>query len=474
MTMRKSIAVFRIASAFPILFSALFLSGCGTVTPPSYKVNLEIWGSLDDSDSYQSIMNDYQQKYAKSHVGSVIYRKMAAETYRADLLNAFAEGNGPDAFLIRSSWLPLFKNLIVPAPAYEISEREFRDSFVDVAANDLVSDGKIYGVPLSVDSLALYYNRDLFNAAGIASPPSTWDDVATDAKLLDSIDGSGNIRQSAIALGTAKNINRSTDVLLALATQYGMAPTANRLSDEANLSSPPVRNALAYYAGFAKLGSDRYSWNANQHYSVDAFYEGNLAMMVNYSWQIDAIKKKNAKLNFGVAPLPQIAGAAPSNYANYWVLVVAKHKKEPDTGGAKSTLSADAYDGIRTHETWQFLHYLAFPHPGNKFALRNALATTNVNEITIADDPTKIFLAKTRQPAARRDLIEAQKADAWLAPFSVGNLIAKDWRVGDTETMEGILADAIESVNRGETTVEQALSLAMNQILPLQRKAIGN
>ncbi|MEI7750199.1 MAG: extracellular solute-binding protein [Candidatus Moraniibacteriota bacterium] len=472
--MKKSITLLRIASTLPIFASAFLLSGCGTVAPPSYKVNLEIWGSLDDSDSYQPIMNDYQQKYAKSHVGSVIYRKVTAETYRADLLSAFAEGNGPDAFLIRSSWLPLFKNLIAPAPAYEISEREFRDAFVDVAANDLVSDGKIYGIPMSVDSLALYYNKDLFNAAGIASPPSTWDDVAADAKLLDSIDNSGNIRQSAIALGTAKNINRSTDVLLALATQYGMTPAANGFSDEVNLSSPPAWKALAYYSGFAKLGSSQYSWNANQHYSVDAFYEGNLAMMVNYSWQIDAIKKKNAKLNFGVAPLPQIAGAAPSNYANYWVLVVAKHKNEPDTGGKKSALSTDTYDGIRTHETWQFLHYLAFPHPGNKITLRNALATTSVSEVSIADDPTKIFLEKSRQPAARRDLIEAQKADAWLAPFAAGNLIAKDWRVGDTEAMEGILADAIESVNRGEATVEQALSLAMNQIAPLQRKATGN
>jgi ABC-type glycerol-3-phosphate transport system substrate-binding protein len=473
--MKKSITVLRIVSAFPILASALFLSGCGTVVaPPSYKVNLEVWGSLDDSDSYQPIMNDYQQKIGSAHVGNVSYRKMTAETYRADLLTAFAEGNGPDVFLIRSSWLPLFKNLIAPAPAYEISEKEFRDAFVDVVANDFIVGGKVYGVPMSVDSLGLYYNKDLFNAAGIASPPSTWDEVVADAKRLDSIDGSGNIRQSAISLGTAKNINRSTDILLALATQYGMTTSVNGFSDEANLTATPLQKALAYYEEFAKLGSSQYSWNANQHYSVDAFSEGNLAMMANYSWQIDAIKKKNAKLNFGVAPLPQLSGATPSNYANYWVLVVAKHKNEPDTGGKKSGLSTDSYDSVRVHESWQFLHYLAFPHLGNKMTVRNALATTSTAEKTLASDPTKTFLDKARQPAARRDLIEAQKADPWLSPFALGNLIAKDWRVGDTETMESILADMIESVNRGGTTVEQALSLAANQIVPLQKKAAGN
>ncbi len=471
--MRKSITIRRALLVFPVLFAALTLSGCGTTPPPAYQVNLEMWGPLDDSDAYQDAIVAYQGM-AKSHIKAIEYKKKAPETYREDLLNAFAAGNGPDIFLVRSSWLPLFKNLIAPAPAYQTTEKEFRDGFIDVVANDLVVSGKVYGAPMTVDSLALYYNKDLFNAAGITSPPSTWDDVIADSRLLNSVDANGKINMSAISLGTAKNINRSTDILLALATQYGLTFQSNMFYDDTKVSSDPMRNALSFYSGFAGPGSDRYSWNANQHYSVDAFYEGNLAMMVNYSWQIDAIKKKNPKLNFAVAPLPQISATTPSNYVNYWVLVVAKDKKAPTADQQKITFPVAKYNDIRVHESWQFLHYLTFPHPGMTVTLRNALLPTTSLDVVTKDDPAKVFLEKNRQPSARRDLIEVQKNDPWLAPFATGNLIAKDWRVGEVEQVEGVLAEAIDSVNRGENTVDRALPIAETQITQLQRKVKGN
>ncbi|NTW76030.1 MAG: extracellular solute-binding protein [Candidatus Moranbacteria bacterium] len=464
---------FRVLLTIPVVFLALALSGCGKETAPQYKVNLEIWGVYDDSDAYQGSINAFQE-VARSHVSSVSYRKKTPETYREDLLSAFAEGNGPDIFLIRSSWLPLFKNLIVPAPEYQFSEKEFRDAFVDVAANDLVIDGKTYGVPLSVDSLGLYYNKDLFNAAGITMPPATWEELVADAKLLNSVDYYGNIRQSAVSLGTAKNINRSTDVLLAMANQYGLRSRANGFVDEIDVSNEPMKNALSFYSGFSNIGSDRYSWNADQHYSIDSFYEGQTAMMINYSWQVDAVRKKNAKLNFGVAPLPQLSGATPSNYANYWVFVVAKDKKEPSTNMGGVTFPAGKYDDIRIHESWQFLHFLAFPHPGMKTILRNALSSEFLTEVALKEDPAKAYVGKTGQPSARRDIIEEQKKDPWLAPFATGNLLARGWRIGEVENAEGILADAIDTVNRGESTVQQALSIATTQIQKLQRKAIGN
>lgn len=473
MTPMKKYRLLRAFSVVLLPAAAFVLSGCGKVTPPAYRVDLEIWGTFDDSDAYQESLNAYQE-VARAHLGSISYRKKAPETYKEDLLNAFAEGNGPDVFLIRSSWLPLFKNLIVAAPEYQVSEKEFRDAFVDVVANDLVVDGKMYGAPLSVDSLALYYNKDLFNAAGITTPPTTWEELITDARLLNSVDYYGNIRQSAVSLGTAKNINRSTDILLAMAGQYGLRGLPKGFSDDLSVSSEAMRNALTFYSGFSSIGSDRYSWNADQHYSIDAFYEGNLAMMVNYSWQIDAIRKKNAKLNFGVAPLPQLTGAAPSNYANYWMFVVAKDKKAPSSDSGRTVFPAGKYNDIRVHESWQFLHYLAFPHPGMKETLRNALSLQSFTDAAIAIDPAKAYAEKTRQPAARRDLLEMQKKDPWLAPFATGNLVAKDWRVGEVENVESILAEAIESVNRGEAAVQQALSVAGAQVDKIQRKVSDN
>lgn len=458
-------------SALVLVPIAVFmLSGCGEEVAVPYKIELEVWGVFDDSDAYGEFFGKYTE-LNKNHIGGISYRKMSEDTYRDDLIRAFAEGNGPDIFMIRNSWLPLFENLIAPAPDYQTNEKEIRDAFVDVAVDDSLIDGKLYAVPLSVDSLALYYNKDIFDAAGIVSPPATWDDLLLDAKLLNEVDAYGNIVQSGVALGTAKNINRSTDILLALALQRGLEPKSDAFGNTLPFGDDSMTRSLDFYSRFAAVGSEYYSWNPRQHYSIDAFYEGTLGMMINYSWHADTIRKKNAKLDFRSAPLPQTPGSEPSNYANYWTFVVAKNKQPPVVaGGGKPAFPVDKYNLLRTHESWQFLHALAFPHPSKSIVLRNPLSP-NIPPIVmpITDDPTLAYLEQTKKPAARRDLVEKQKSDQWLSPFAYGNLIAKSWRPGDIEKAEGILAEAMESVNRGEHTAQSALWTTSNQIDLLSR-----
>lgn len=449
---------FSVLAAVPLF--AVLLSGCGKEVAVPYAMDLEVWGVFDDSDAYNDIFSGYQ-KLNQSHIEDISYRKMPEDTYREDLIRAFAEGKGPDIFMIRNAWLPLFENLIAPAPEYQMNEKEFREAFVDVVADDSLVNGKIHAVPLSVDSLALYYNKDIFDAAGIVSPPPTWGDLARNASQLGRIDVYGNILQSGVSLGTAKNINRSTDILLALALQSGLSVEQNGFWSSLQLSDKAMADSLESYAQFAQVGSQYYSWNPRQHYSTDAFYEGTLAMMVNYSWKIEEAKRKNAKLDFGVAPLPQVAGAKPSNYANYWTFVVAKSKELPPRG---VSVPSGKYNPLRIHESWQLLHYLAFPHPSKSVVLRNPLSPNLPMTVAVEGDPAAVYLERTGKPAARRDLVEKQKTDPWLSPFAYGNLIAKSWRPGDIERAEGILAEAMESVSRGENTVQGALQTARGQI----------
>ena len=208
------------------LVGTLLLSGCGfRETNQPYKVDLEVWGVFDDSDAYAEVFSQY--KRLNPHVGEIIYRKFLVDTYRQDPLDALAAGNGPDIFLIQNTWTPQFLDKVVPAPDYIADERIFREIFVDVVAKDfLTPDQKILGAPLSVDTLALYYNKDLFNAAGITTPPATWEEVVANVGKLTQIDGFGVINQSAIALGTAAdpigNINRATDILTTLFFQSGV------------------------------------------------------------------------------------------------------------------------------------------------------------------------------------------------------------------------------------------------------------
>lgn len=445
--------------------AALTLAGCGADPDEQYQISLEVWGTFDDSDAYQEIFSRYRE--INPHIKNITYRKLPVESYEQDLLEALAAGNGPDIFLVRNSWMGDFQDKMVPVPDEIIPEKIYRENFPDVASNDFINgQGEIYAVPLSIDSLALYYNKDIFNAHGIARPPATWEEVEQLVPRLTRIDSFGNITQSAIALGTAQNINRPTDILMALFYQKGSKITES--GGALQMNDPKSQEALQFYTQFADIRSPLYTWNQNQHYSLDAFYEGNLAMMVNYSWQYPVLKQKNAKLNMGVAPLPQFSDGTVANQANYWGYGVAKnktYKREPNDKNAPSTGN---YDRIRTFEAWQFLKYFAFAKENQNLKFQNAI-TGNTENITVPLDPSKRYLEKTKKPAARRDLIAAQQEDVVLGPFASGNLIAKNWYQKNVTAVEGVLVELITNVYNGSASVYDALGVAGRRIDTLTR-----
>ncbi|GBE17068.1 maltodextrin-binding protein MdxE precursor [bacterium BMS3Abin15] len=435
----------KIIIAILITSSIFFISGCGKNT--NYRVDLVIWGVFDDSDSFREIIKNFRE--INPHIGDIDYKKLTEQNYKQDLIGAMAAGNGPDIFLIHNDWLPSFKNKIEPISNNILGEQEFRQNFVDVAIDDFISEGQIYALPLSVDSLALYYNKDLFNAEGIASPPDTWEKFDEAVKKLTKIDQYNNPTLSGAAMGTAYNINRSTDILGLRMFQNGNQMINDK--GRVTLNNDQGRVAMEYYTKFARSNSPLYTWNSSKHDSIDSFYESTAAMMINYSWHYSTVKSKNAKLNFAVAPVPQPSSGQPVNYANYWGFASAKGKSNE-----------------ATYEAQQFLKFLTVKNNG-KVILGNALSG-NTKEFAVDFDPAKNYLDITGKPAARRDIIEEQKSDPILGPFAYGNLIAKSWYQVDPEENEKILAEAIDSVNKGSITIRDALKIAETRINQLMRK----
>jgi hypothetical protein len=108
---------------------------------------------------------------------------------------------------------------------------------------------------------------------------------------LTKIDAYGNVIQSAVAMGTAYNVNRSTDLLSMLFLQFGVA--ANSIGQtRADFSTQASTDSMTFYTQFASTSSPYYTWNPRLDYSIDAFYQGKAAMMLNYSYQLDTIRQK--------------------------------------------------------------------------------------------------------------------------------------------------------------------------------------
>lgn len=455
-----------LAASVTVLAAAVSLSGCSIFKTPtsSYRFDLEIWGVFDDSQDYATIFAQYQED-VHPYAGSITFRKFPVESYEKELLDALAAGKGPDIFMVNNAWVPDYVNKIAPAPEQFVNKKQILEQFPDVVAEDFLFGDKVYGVPLSVDSLALYYNKDYFNAAGITAPPATWDEFAKVVQRLTQVDQFGNIVRAGAAMGTSNNVNRSMDVLtllflqggVTMADDTGSSARFSRYIDSGGQSVNAGERALQFYTDFAAPSRATYTWNRRQHYSLDAFTEGSVGMMVNYSYHYNTIRRKNEKLNFAVARVPQLTMSDPAaavNFANYWGFAVAANKQAVPSSDGTAPLPNE----VRIAEAWQFLSYLTLDNAG-VFHVTHGFSGAVLDK-AIGTDPAAEYATRTGKPAARKDLLATQKDDPVLAPFAAGNLIAHNWRRPNATAVDGVLAQMIESVNLGEQTPSQALQTA--------------
>ena len=416
----------------PVFIFGLAASFPGCKEKPLQSVELEFWGVFDDSDVWRELINQFNKEYPKTQIK---YYKKTYSTYEKDLLEAMATGRGPDIFMIHHTWLPRYRDKIIDAPEELITFKEIQDDFVDVVLDDFTLNGSIFALPLGIDTLALYYNKDIFNTVGIPQPPLTWTEFLEDVKKITQKDERGNIIRAGAALGTARNINRSTDVLSLLMIQSGVKMVdqeRNQATFDQRLDLNGERydageKALEFYTDFANPLKSVYTWNNRMHYSIDAFYEGKVAMMINYSYHIPTIRAKSPYLNFDIAPMPQIQSSDNDvNYANYWGMAVSRNNEE-------------------SKRAWEFIIWLS------------------------QKENHQQYIQLTNKPSARRDLIIDQKTDPDLGIFANQALTAHSWYQVDNLAIEQYLADMIELIVLSQTTIEEAIAEAVNQITLLMR-----
>ncbi|MEK7209710.1 MAG: ABC transporter substrate-binding protein, partial [Patescibacteria group bacterium] len=181
----------------------------GRKSPPASTAQLEFWGT-DSPAVWETIISAYQT--ANPGVGIKYVQKNSAG-YEKELLNSLASGRGPDIVFIQNTWLNKHLNKLSPAPPNSMNITAFKDIFMDVATKDLIRSGQVYAVPFYVDTLGLYYNKSLYNNAGLINSPKTWEEFNQVVKQISQKDDDGNIIRSGAALGTAGNVNYASDIL---------------------------------------------------------------------------------------------------------------------------------------------------------------------------------------------------------------------------------------------------------------------
>jgi ABC-type glycerol-3-phosphate transport system substrate-binding protein len=444
-----------IAGVILIWLAVLWISN-STKTPEA-AYSLEFWNVFDKTDDIKPLLTEF-----KNQTGiKVNYRSFTdMAEYRKTLLMELAAGQGPDILAINNAWIPNYRDLLTPLPEKDLNftVKKLKENFVDAVAQGVIlkekipaSDAKlgrkagevIYGLPMYVDTLALFYNKELMRnvlSKPYAAPELTWAGVRNDVEQLAATDEKDveGFRLAGVALGRTDNIARGLDIFYALYSEFGGKDFAlvsrEKGTDFSGKAAQPLTAALDFFTGFSRNSQYKYySWNAkigvdSEEKEINAFARGKVAMVAGYSYQYEEIKSLIQQLtksgkkpiavdSLGVSAFPQVldpkSGNPKTALANYFALSVAKNSKYPQAA-------------------WQLILHL-----------------------TSKDSLTQYNKA-THKPTSRRDLIEAQRDDATYGIFAEQAVYATALSIADDEKAATVIGDAINSVADGEMTVSVA------------------
>ena len=408
-----------------LLLGSVFLGilpGSRPIKSP--RVTLEFWGLFDSVATWQPVFDAYKKNNGNI---SFNYVQMNPNTYEQDLVEALASGKTPDIIMFRSSWLPKHGNKISPLPETLMTLRTFQDTFPDVATVDFVRQpaGRIYALPVWTDVLTMFYNKDLFNTAGIASPPKTWDDFIKAVQKLSAKDKFGNLTKSGAAIGAAGNVDNAADILSLLMLQSGVKMISD---DGAKAAFDNGESALRFYTDFSNPKSGAYAWNDKMPNSFDAFTSGQTAIIFDYAVNIPRVKQKAPNLQLGIAAVPQLAGATKIvNYADFWGYSVPAMSKNSEAA-------------------WNFLAFLT------------------------SQDMNKYFSSTVLRPASRRDVLSEEQSSPDFGVFAENILSATNWYRVDPSAIDKIFKDMINAVVLGNAKPADAISDAADRVTSLMKK----
>ena len=317
--------------AIAILIVALLAIGfvaftvVGKLLTQQQPVVLQYWGLWENDQVLTPIIEAYQQSHPNIQI---VYSRQSPRQYRETLQARIGRGEGPDIFRFHNTWVPMLREELAPAGKTGYTPAEFQQTFYPVMSRDLVVGEQVYGVPLMIDGLGLYYNEDLLRSAGV-TPPTTWEEFRQAASQLTVKDETNRIVTAGAALGAANNIEHFSDILAVMMMQNGV--------DLNNPISVEAEQALSFYRFFADPPAN--TWDETLDNSILAFASGKVAFIFAPSWQVFTIRDLNPQLKFQVIPIPQLPGTNVA-WASYWVEGVSQKSEHQE-------------------EAWEFLKYLS-------------------------------------------------------------------------------------------------------------------
>ncbi|MBU0705956.1 extracellular solute-binding protein [Patescibacteria group bacterium] len=472
----------RIIAVLLILMAPLFLSGCkkkcpkptenipgtstfrddcpyeeATTAGTGQKV-LDLWIIYDNTDAFREQVQAFQSNFPGVRVNVKKFTNLPE--YEDLVISEIAEGEGPDVFMVHNSWMPKHFKKLYPLPLDQpivMNAELFRQTFFQAAANDLIIDEQVYGMPLSIDNLAVFYNKQHFKdlIATSDKPGALWEEIKEQTTELTKRDNSPErFALSGMALGRADNISSAVDILYALMLEYGVQfydekeERATFATGGGLTGDNPGVQALELFTSFGLPSYRNYSWNeyitgySPAEKEINPFVRGKVSMIIGYPYlygEIQTAIQEQQKSggqhidieNVGITSFPQLVSGTEATkrdtYASYFPLVVARTTDMPA-------------------EAWSLVQFLT------------------------SSDALQTYHKITNRPTSRKDMVSEQQTEPLFGTFAFQAPFAKSFKIYDDAAYRKVFTDAIQDVMKNVSSAQQALTAAQQKITCVVQK----
>ena len=262
-------------------------------------VTIQLWAVDRPDQPAPQLVDEFNASQDEIHVE---YRQLQFSDLLSDVMRAYAVGRAPDIYAVDVPFNAMMASkgaLLDLTDMVKNSDVINIDDYYPGPVESATWDGKLYGVPKSTNTIALFYNEDMFKAAGIDEPPQTWDELYEDASALTNSDDG--------VYGLAFSAQANEEGTFQFLPWVQMAGGS---WDDVN--GPGAVEALTLWKKILDNGlASPDTISRSQWDSTSTFISGNAAMAISGPWELDRMVRE-ADFNWNVALLPVPEEGAPA------------------------------------------------------------------------------------------------------------------------------------------------------------------
>lgn len=366
----------------------------------------------------QRLLNDVIGDDLAAEGITVQYEPLEGD-YNAALTNALSAGTAADVFYLPGETAPGF---IATGKVLPLNDLVDSSAYLENLNTTFTQDGNLYGIAKDFNTLAVFYNRDLFDEAGVEYPNAD-DDWNTFADKL---------RAVSEALGPdVYGACLPADFARMGAFAYGNGWQPFDDMGNANLQDPAFVEAFDWYTGLVQEGVAVQPSDIGAGWPGECFANEEAAVAIEGAWMLGFLRDSAPNLPYGATLLPMSPNTGERGNFIYTV-AWAVNSDSPNQEAAVKVLEA-----LTSEETQQFI-------------LEQGLAI-----------PSRTALSEN--PYFEQDSPEAQANRTVFEGASEGNVLGFQFGAVGTDYMAPI-ANALTAVMTGQADSATALESAQEEL----------